>query len=290
MGDYKRMPTSLPRHRRGLALLLVVGILSILLIVGMLFSQSLSLDFRSAMVARDQVETAATAEMGLHQAIAFLQYDMWGPDQTTAFACSGGHETLTGPDGQPLSNALQAKPDGKVAFYLATPDGFRPITAPVSKQRRMLSRIPTATGAETGQDHPVFPLARNGVRVVENDLDWVINDSADYRQRWAPDFPDESQRPAAQGFPFRSGAPVHDEFLPGPFDTDRLSANNQKAAEARKVALSVIDAERRASVPAGRFGTPAEFGAVVAFLCSAHAGYITGQNLLIDGGLYPGAV
>jgi len=79
-------------------------------------------------------------------------------------------------------------------------------------------------------------------------------------------------------------------ILPGPFDTDRLRANNQKAAEARKVALSVIDAERRASVPAGRFGTPAEFGAVVAFLCSAHAGYITGQNLLIDGGLYPGAV
>jgi 3-oxoacyl-[acyl-carrier protein] reductase len=79
-------------------------------------------------------------------------------------------------------------------------------------------------------------------------------------------------------------------ILPGPFDTDRLRANNQKAADARKVALAVIDAERRAAVPAGRFGSPAEFGAVVTFLCSAHAGYITGQNLLIDGGLYPGAV
>jgi 3-oxoacyl-[acyl-carrier protein] reductase len=79
-------------------------------------------------------------------------------------------------------------------------------------------------------------------------------------------------------------------ILPGPFDTDRLRANNQKAAEARKVAVSVIDAERRAAVPAGRFGSAAEFGSVVAFLCSAHAGYITGQNLLIDGGLYPGAV
>jgi len=43
-----------------------------------------------------------------------------------------------------------------------------------------------------------------------------------------------------------------------------------------------------AAVPAARFGTPAEFGALCAFLCSAHAGYIVGQNLLIDGGSFPG--
>ena len=79
-------------------------------------------------------------------------------------------------------------------------------------------------------------------------------------------------------------------ILPGPFDTDRLRAVNQRAADQRKVPVSVIDAERKAVVPAGRFGTPAEFGAVVAFLCSAHAGYITGQNLLIDGGGFPGSL
>jgi len=79
-------------------------------------------------------------------------------------------------------------------------------------------------------------------------------------------------------------------ILPGPFDTDRLRVNNQKQAEARRVALSVIDAERKASVPAGRYGNAAEFGAAVAFLCSAHAGYITGQNVLIDGGGYPGSL
>jgi 3-oxoacyl-[acyl-carrier protein] reductase len=61
-------------------------------------------------------------------------------------------------------------------------------------------------------------------------------------------------------------------------------------AEARKVALSVVEGERKAAIPAGRFGTADEFGAVVAFLASAHAGYITGQNLLIDGGGYPGAL
>jgi 3-oxoacyl-[acyl-carrier protein] reductase len=79
-------------------------------------------------------------------------------------------------------------------------------------------------------------------------------------------------------------------ILPGPFATDRLRANNQRAADQRKVPLSVIDAERMAAVPAGRFGTPDEFGAVVAFLCSTHAGYITGQNVLIDGGSFPGSL
>jgi len=77
-------------------------------------------------------------------------------------------------------------------------------------------------------------------------------------------------------------------ILPGPFDTDRLRGTSVKMSEARKVPISVIDAERKASVPAGRFGTTEEFGAAVAFLCSAHAGYITAQNLLIDGGSYPG--
>jgi 3-oxoacyl-[acyl-carrier protein] reductase len=49
-----------------------------------------------------------------------------------------------------------------------------------------------------------------------------------------------------------------------------------------------VVAERRSSNPAGRFGTAEEFGHACAFLCSAHAGYITGQNLLLDGGHYPG--
>jgi 3-oxoacyl-[acyl-carrier protein] reductase len=79
-------------------------------------------------------------------------------------------------------------------------------------------------------------------------------------------------------------------ILPGPFDTDRLRGTSQKMAEARKVALSVIDAERKAAVPAGRYGTADEFGAAVAFLCSTHAGFITGQNLLIDGGGYLGSL
>jgi 3-oxoacyl-[acyl-carrier protein] reductase len=78
-------------------------------------------------------------------------------------------------------------------------------------------------------------------------------------------------------------------LLPGAFDTDRLRATIGKAAEAKGITLAQAAAARAASIPAKRFGDPAEFGAAAAFLCSAQAGYITGQNLLIDGGNFPGA-
>ena len=78
-------------------------------------------------------------------------------------------------------------------------------------------------------------------------------------------------------------------ILPGPFDTDRLRSNINKAAETQGKSVKDIAAQRMSAVPAKRFGDPAEFGAVCAFMCSTHAGYITGQNLLLDGGTFPGA-
>ena len=77
-------------------------------------------------------------------------------------------------------------------------------------------------------------------------------------------------------------------LLPGAFATDRLKS--MFAAQAKSRGISVEDAmqERRAAIPAGRFGEPAEFGEACAYLCSAQASYITGQNFLIDGGSYPG--
>ncbi|MBV9836326.1 MAG: SDR family oxidoreductase [Alphaproteobacteria bacterium] len=77
-------------------------------------------------------------------------------------------------------------------------------------------------------------------------------------------------------------------LLPGPFDTDRLRGT--MAARARMNNRS-FEQERDMSAaahPAGRFGTADEFGAMCAFLCSVHAGYMTGQNVLMDGGQYPG--
>ncbi|WP_439814348.1 SDR family oxidoreductase [Zavarzinia sp. CC-PAN008] len=76
--------------------------------------------------------------------------------------------------------------------------------------------------------------------------------------------------------------------LPGQFDTDRLRSNHQKMAGARGVPLEKFQDAQRAQIPARRFGTAEEFGAACAFLCSVQAGYITGQNLLLDGGQFPG--
>lgn len=77
-------------------------------------------------------------------------------------------------------------------------------------------------------------------------------------------------------------------LLPGPFETDRLKTTMGKvAANTGKSLDDVLDA-RRAEMPVKRFGRPEEFGAACAFLCSAHTGYITGQNILLDGGSFPG--
>jgi len=77
-------------------------------------------------------------------------------------------------------------------------------------------------------------------------------------------------------------------ILPGAFDTDRLRSNIKANADKAGVSYEAGRQARMNSVPAKRFGEASEFGAACAFLCSAHAGYITGQNLLIDGGAYPG--
>src|SRR3974390_1910450 len=78
-------------------------------------------------------------------------------------------------------------------------------------------------------------------------------------------------------------------ILPGAFDTDRLSSVLTNAAKQKNITKEEDAAQRAATIPARRFGKPDEFGAACAFLCSAHAGYITGQNLLIDGGTFNSA-
>jgi len=77
-------------------------------------------------------------------------------------------------------------------------------------------------------------------------------------------------------------------LLPGPFDTDRLRITMAGGAKAAGKSVDEVLAAAREANPAGRFGTIEEFGAACAFLCSVHAGFIVGQNLLIDGGAYPG--
>lgn len=77
-------------------------------------------------------------------------------------------------------------------------------------------------------------------------------------------------------------------ILPGKFATDRLEGTMKAAASKSGKDMETIRQAQQAVVPARRFGNPDEFGALCAFLCSRHAGYITGQNMLIDGGMYTG--
>jgi 3-oxoacyl-[acyl-carrier protein] reductase len=77
-------------------------------------------------------------------------------------------------------------------------------------------------------------------------------------------------------------------LLPGPFDTDRLRSNMEFNAKKLGKTAAELARQRTEANPAKRFGTIEEFGDACAFLCSAHAGYIVGQNLLLDGGAFPG--
>jgi 3-oxoacyl-[acyl-carrier protein] reductase len=77
-------------------------------------------------------------------------------------------------------------------------------------------------------------------------------------------------------------------MLPGAFDTERLRSNIDANAKKQGISYEAAATQRVNSIPAKRFGETPEFGATCAFLCSAHAGFITGQNILLDGGAYPG--
>ena len=77
-------------------------------------------------------------------------------------------------------------------------------------------------------------------------------------------------------------------LLPGAFDTDRLRVTMEGAANKTGQSMDSLLQARSNAIPAKRFGNAQEFGAICAFLCSQHASYITGQNILADGGAYPG--
>ena len=77
-------------------------------------------------------------------------------------------------------------------------------------------------------------------------------------------------------------------LLPGKFDTDRIATTIRAAAEKTGQSEDHIRQAQQAQIPARRFGNPQEFGAICAFLCSVHASYMTGQNVLADGGAYAG--
>ena len=85
----------------------------------------------------------------------------------------------------------------------------------------------------------------------------------------------------------RSGVTINN-LLPGNFDTDRMRTTMEGRAKQLGKEIDGFVAAARQAIPVGRFGSPEEFGAVCAFVCSVHAGYLVGQNILLDGGVFPG--
>ncbi len=79
-------------------------------------------------------------------------------------------------------------------------------------------------------------------------------------------------------------------LLPGFHDTDRLRKAYSSVARSSGGDLAAALKQGQKQIPAGRFGTADEFGAFCAFICSMHAGFMTGQNILLDGGAYPGTL
>lgn len=77
---------------------------------------------------------------------------------------------------------------------------------------------------------------------------------------------------------------IINNLLPGIHDTDRATALDGGVSKSEGISMEAARAKREATIPVGRYGTAAEFGAACAFLCSAHAGFIVGQNVLLDGG------
>ncbi len=81
----------------------------------------------------------------------------------------------------------------------------------------------------------------------------------------------------------RHGVTINN-LLPGSHATDRITGLEERLAKEKGITRAEASALRKAAIPAGRYGEPAEFGAACAFLCSANAGFIVGQNILLDGG------
>lgn len=79
-------------------------------------------------------------------------------------------------------------------------------------------------------------------------------------------------------------------LLPGPFATDRILQTAEKLSKDTGKTIDQVLDSRKEAIPAKRFGTTEEFGQACAFLCSAGAGFMTGQNLVLDGGMYPGTL
>ncbi len=223
---------------------------------------------------REALEASAASLRSTHPGVTVLAIAAditTEPGRAAAFEASGGPRTdfdivITNAGGPPPGDfrewdreawlkAVDANMLTPIELIKATVDGMaargfgRIVNITSSAVKAPIDILGLSNGARSGLTGFVAGVARSGV--------------------------------AAQGVTINN-------LLPGKFDTDRLKGTLAGAAAKAGKSADEVRAAHVAQIPARRFGTPEEFGAICAFLCSRQAGYINGQNILPDGGLYPG--
>jgi 3-oxoacyl-[acyl-carrier protein] reductase len=224
-------------------------------------------------IAKEAINTPATAKNGIKNKLLFVAADITTEaGREAAFSVAGGPGkdfdiVVTNAGGPPPGDfrnweredwlkAVDANMLTPIELIKATIDGMaargfgRVVNITSSSVKAPIEILGLSNGARSGLTGFVAGIARNSNLVANN---VTINN-----------------------------------LLPGTFDTDRIKTTLQGQATKTGQSLEDVREARRKTIPAKRFGNPAEFGAACAFLCSQQASYITGQNILTDGGAYSG--
>jgi 3-oxoacyl-[acyl-carrier protein] reductase len=192
-----------------------------------------------------------------------------------------------------------ASPEGQVALYAACPQPDILVTnnlGPPPRPYGEVDRQQMLEGVTGSMVAPIELIQRALAHMVANKFGRIVNITSG--GVLMPQTSLEVSCAARAGLTAflttvaRSVAPHNvtiNFLLPGAFDTDRLRSLFETNARRHNTTPEAVRAQRVEAIPARRIGRPEEFGAACAFLCSAHAGFITGHNLLIDGGAFPAA-
>ena len=233
-----------------------------------------------------------------------------------ALAEAGCHVIINGRDGDVLAKTAQeiaASSGAKinpVAADVATPDGQKALldaagkvdilvnnnSGPPLRDFRQLDRQAMIDGAIGNMITPIEMIQSVADGMIERKFGRIVNITSLTVKMPVPGL-DLSSGARAGLTAFLAGVSRQiannnvtiNNLQPGKMETDRLRANVKAGAEKAGITVDEMRERQINDIPAKRFGNAAEFGQACAFLCSVQAGYITGQNLLVDGGLVPAA-
>ncbi len=221
-----------------------------------------------------------------------------GRDEATLQAAANEIAHATGAQVIPVK-ADVGTPEGRAALLAACPSPDILVNnnaGPPPKDFRQLSRDDMIAGVDANMLTPIALIQQVIDGMVERRFGRIIDITSGSVKMPLPLLDLSSgARAGLTGFLAGVARQVAESnvtinhILPGAFATDRLNSIMQKASKDRSIPFEQVEADRIRTIPARRFGTPDEIGKLCAFLASAHAGYITGQNLLIDGGAFPSA-